>query len=216
MDCEYCFAGKGEYHGAAGLMSYETGKAAMDYLVANSPGRTNLEVDFFGGEPLLNWEVVKQLVAYGRSIEKENGKNFRFTLTTNGLLLDDEVIEFCNRTQVVYLPNTEKPDPVTLKFHETEDQYVGKFIKYCLRKNFFDERVNYYKDSYNPYRYIDWIKIHVWDNNLKKKVMTHIFESCRISTYDYDYNLDYTSSQALQPSIAFSFINYKIDMNPEN
>ena len=97
MDCEYCFAGKGEYHGAAGLMSYETGKAAMDYLVANSPGRTNLEVDFFGGEPLLNWKVVKQLVAYGRSIEKENGKNFRFTLTTNGLLLDDEVIEFCNR-----------------------------------------------------------------------------------------------------------------------
>ena len=128
----------------------------------------------------------------------------------------EEVVEFCNRTQVVYLPNTDKPDPVTLKFHETEDQYVGKFIKYCLRKNFFDERVNYYKDSYNPYRYIDWIKIHVWDNNLKKKVMTHIFESCRISTYDYDYNLDYTSSQALQPSISFSFINNKIDMNPEN
>ena len=97
MDCEYCFAGKGEYHGKAGLMSYETGKAAIDYLVANSPGRRNLEVDFFGGEPLLNWEVVKLLVAYGRSIEKEAGKNFRFTITTNGLLIDDEVIDFCNR-----------------------------------------------------------------------------------------------------------------------
>jgi uncharacterized protein len=97
MDCEYCFAGKGEYHGTAGLMSFETGKAAIDYLVANSPGRTNLEVDFFGGEPLLNWDVVKQLVSYGRSIEKEAGKNFRFTITTNGRLIDDEVIEFCNR-----------------------------------------------------------------------------------------------------------------------
>ena len=97
MDCGYCFAGKGEYHGDAGLMSLETGKKAIDYLVANSPGRRNLEVDFFGGEPLLNWEVVKELVAYGRSIEKDAGKNFRFTITTNGLLIDDEVIEFCNR-----------------------------------------------------------------------------------------------------------------------
>lgn len=97
MDCEYCFAGKGEYHGTAGLMDYETGVRAIEFLIENSPGRRNLEVDFFGGEPLLNWEVVKKLVAYGRSREKETGKNFRFTLTTNGLLLDDEVIDFCNR-----------------------------------------------------------------------------------------------------------------------
>ena len=97
MDCGYCFAGKGEYHGDAGLMSYETGKKAIDYLVENSPGRRNLEVDFFGGEPLLNWQVVKDLVAYGRSIEKEAGKNFRFTLTTNGILIDDDVIEFANK-----------------------------------------------------------------------------------------------------------------------
>ncbi|MBQ9707790.1 MAG: thioether cross-link-forming SCIFF peptide maturase [Firmicutes bacterium] len=97
MRCAYCFAGDGEYHGERGLMSYETGKAALDWLIENSGDRKNLEVDFFGGEPLLNWEVCKKLVEYGRSREKETGKNFRFTLTTNGILLDDEVIDFCGR-----------------------------------------------------------------------------------------------------------------------
>ncbi len=97
LRCGYCFAGQGEYHGESELMSYETGKQAMDFLVANSPGRRNLEVDFFGGEPLMNWDVVKRLVAYGRSIEAAKDKRFRFTLTTNGVLLDDEVTEFCNR-----------------------------------------------------------------------------------------------------------------------
>ncbi|MCD7723372.1 MAG: thioether cross-link-forming SCIFF peptide maturase [Clostridiales bacterium] len=97
LACKYCFAGKGEYAGPKGLMSFETGKRALDFLVENSPGRRNLEVDFFGGEPLLNWEVCKKLVEYGRSIEKAAGKNFRFTLTTNGLLINDDVIDFCNR-----------------------------------------------------------------------------------------------------------------------
>ncbi len=97
LACRYCFAEEGEYHGRRALMSFETGKKALDFLVKNSGARRNLEVDFFGGEPLMNWETVKKLVAYGRSIEQENGKNFRFTLTTNGVLLDDEVMEFCNR-----------------------------------------------------------------------------------------------------------------------
>lgn len=97
MTCDYCFAGDGEYHGQSGLMSLEVGKKALDYLIQHSGTRKNLEVDFFGGEPLLNFEVVKQLVAYGRSKETETGKQFRFTLTTNGILLDDEVIEFANR-----------------------------------------------------------------------------------------------------------------------
>ena len=97
LNCEYCFAAQGKYHGADALMSYEVGKAALDFLIAHSGKRRNLEVDFFGGEPLLNFEVVKQLVAYARSVEQEAGKNFRFTLTTNGVLLDDEVIDFCNR-----------------------------------------------------------------------------------------------------------------------
>ena len=97
LNCSYCFASQGKYHGEKALMSFEVGKAALDFLVKNSGTRRNLEVDFFGGEPLMNWQVVKDLVAYARSIEKEHNKNFRFTLTTNGMLLDDEVTEFCNR-----------------------------------------------------------------------------------------------------------------------
>ena len=97
LNCSYCFASQGKYHGERAIMSFEVGKQALDFLVAHSGTRTNLEVDFFGGEPLMNFDVVKQLVAYARSIEKENHKNFRFTLTTNGLLIDDDVIDFCNR-----------------------------------------------------------------------------------------------------------------------
>ncbi len=97
LACRYCFAEEGEYHGRRALMSFEVGKKALDFLIANSGGRRNLEVDFFGGEPLMNWDVVKQLVAYGREQEKLHDKRFRFTLTTNGVLLNDEVMEFCNR-----------------------------------------------------------------------------------------------------------------------
>ena len=97
LNCSYCFASQGKYHGERALMSYEVGKRALDFLVENSAGRTNLEVDFFGGEPLMNFDVVKRLVAYARSIEKEKGKNFRFTLTTNGVLIDDDIIDFANK-----------------------------------------------------------------------------------------------------------------------
>ena len=97
LNCEYCFASQGKYHGDRALMSLEVGKRAIDFLVENSGTRTNLEVDFFGGEPLMNWDVVKDIVKYARSIEKEKNKNFRFTLTTNGVLVDDDVIEFANK-----------------------------------------------------------------------------------------------------------------------
>jgi len=97
LNCAYCFASQGKYHGERAVMSFETGKQALDFLIANSGSRRNLEVDFFGGEPLMNFEVVKQLVAYARSIEKQHNKNFRFTLTTNGVQIDDDVIEFANR-----------------------------------------------------------------------------------------------------------------------
>ena len=97
LNCEYCFAAQGKFHGKAGLMSFETGKRALDFLIEHSGTRRNLEVDFFGGEPLMNFQVVKDLVAYARSIEKEHGKHFRFTLTTNGVLIDDDVIDFANR-----------------------------------------------------------------------------------------------------------------------
>ena len=97
LACKYCFAEEGEYHGRRAMMSYEVGQKALDFLVANSGNRINLEVDFFGGEPLMNWQVVKDLVAYGRSLEEPYNKKFRFTLTTNGVLLNDEVLEFANK-----------------------------------------------------------------------------------------------------------------------
>ena len=97
LNCSYCFASQGKYQGERALMSFEVGKQAFDFLIAHSGTRRNLEVDFFGGEPLMNLDVVKELVAYARSIEKAHGKNFRFTLTTNGVLLDDETTEFLNR-----------------------------------------------------------------------------------------------------------------------
>ena len=97
LNCSYCFASQGNYHGDRAVMSFEVGKQALDFLVANSGTRHNLEVDFFGGEPLMNFDVVKQLVAYAREIEKKHNKNFRFTLTTNGVLIDDDVIDFANR-----------------------------------------------------------------------------------------------------------------------
>lgn len=97
LNCHYCFASQGNYHGERALMPFAVGKQALDFLIANSGSRVNLEVDFFGGEPLMNWQVVKDLVAYARSQEPIHHKNFRFTLTTNGLLLDDEVTAFCNQ-----------------------------------------------------------------------------------------------------------------------
>ena len=97
LNCSYCFASQGKYQGDRAVMSYEVGKRAFDFLIEKSGSRRNLEVDFFGGEPLMNWDVVKKLVAYARSIEKEHNKNFRFTLTTNGMLIDDEVIDFLNK-----------------------------------------------------------------------------------------------------------------------
>ncbi len=97
LNCAYCFASQGKYQGERALMSFEVGKRALDFLIENSGSRRNLEVDFFGGEPLMNFDVVKQLVEYARSVEKEKGKNFRFTLTTNGVLIDDDVIDFANR-----------------------------------------------------------------------------------------------------------------------
>jgi len=97
LNCAYCFASQGKYHGERAVMSLDVGKRALDFLIEHSGTRRNLEVDFFGGEPLMNWEVVKDLVCYAREREKEVNKHFRFTLTTNGLLIDDDVIDFCNR-----------------------------------------------------------------------------------------------------------------------
>ncbi len=142
LNCEYCFAGKGEYGGAdKGLMSLETGKRALDFLVENSGTRRNLEVDFFGGEPLLNWDVCKKLVEYGRSLEYKHNKNFRFTLTTNGLLADDEVIEFCNKEMGNVVLSLDGRREVHDRLRKTPsgkgsyDLIVDKFKKFADTRN---------------------------------------------------------------------------------
>ncbi len=135
LNCEYCFAAQGKYHGERALMSFETGKRALDFLIEQSAGRHNLEVDFFGGEPLMNFEVVKRLVAYAREREKECGKRFRFTLTTNGMLIDDEVIDFANREMDNVVLSLDGRKEVNDRFRKTVggvgsfDVIVPKFKK---------------------------------------------------------------------------------------
>ena len=146
LACRYCFAEEGEYHGRRALMSYEVGKKALDFLIANSGSRRNLEVDFFGGEPLMNWEVVKQLVEYGRSLEEPNNKKFRFTLTTNGILLNDEVEEFCNREMSNVVLSLDGRREVNDKMRPSRngkssyDVIVPKFQKLAESRN----QMNYY------------------------------------------------------------------------
>ena len=141
LACRYCFAEEGEYHGRRALMSFEVGKQALDFLIANSGNRRNLEVDFFGGEPLMNWQVVKDLVKYGREQEKKHGKNFRFTLTTNGVLLDDEVMEFCNREManvVLSIDGRKEVHDFMRPFRRGKGSYdliVPKFRKFAESRN---------------------------------------------------------------------------------
>ncbi len=135
LRCEYCFADEGEYHGRRALMSAEVGKAALDFLVKNSGSRRNLEVDFFGGEPLMNWDVVKEIVEYGRSIEKENNKNFRFTITTNGTLLNDEILDYVNKEMGNIVLSIDGRKEVNDRMRPrrggqgTYDEIVPKYIK---------------------------------------------------------------------------------------
>lgn len=146
LACKYCFAEEGEYHGRRALMSFEVGKKALDFLVANSGNRVNLEVDFFGGEPTLNFDVVKQLVEYGRSLEKEHNKKFRFTLTTNGVLLNDEILEFANREMgniVLSIDGRKEVNDRMRPFRGGQGSYdliVPKFQKVAESRN----QTNYY------------------------------------------------------------------------
>lgn len=146
LGCKNCFAEEGEYHGRRALMSFEVGKKALDFLIANSGKRRNLEVDFFGGEPLMNWEVVKQLVEYGRSQEEAHNKKFRFTLTTNGVLLNDEIMEFCNKEMsnvVLSLDGRKEINDQMRPSRNGKSSYdiiVPKFQKFAESRN----QMNYY------------------------------------------------------------------------
>ena len=164
LNCEYCFASQGKYHGERALMSFEVGKRALDFLIENSGTRRNLEVDFFGGEPLMNWDVVKELVSYARVQEKIHNKNFRFTLTTNGILIDDDVIDFCNKemSNVVLSLDGRKDihdrlrkdyqgrgsyDIIVPKFQEFVKRREGK--SYYMRGTFTHNNVDFTKDIFH-------------------------------------------------------------------
>lgn len=141
LNCSYCFASQGKYHGERALMSLEVGKRALDFLVENSGNHVNLEVDFFGGEPLMNWDVVKDLVRYGRSLEKDNHKHFRFTLTTNGVDVDDDVIEFANKEMHNVVMSIDGRKEVHDRFRKdyqgkgSYDTIVPKFQEFAQRRN---------------------------------------------------------------------------------
>ena len=164
LNCGYCFASQGKYHGERALMSFEVGKQALDFLMDHSGARKNLEVDFFGGEPLMNWDVVKQLVHYARSVEKARGKNFRFTLTTNGMLIDDDVIDFANREMsnvVLSLDGRKEINDVTRVDYAgrgSYDRIVPRFQKlvkarggknYYMRGTFTHRNPDFTKDVFH-------------------------------------------------------------------
>ena len=161
LSCDYCFASQGKYHGDRALMSFEVGRQALDFLIATSVTRHNLEVDFFGGEPLMNWDVVKQLVAYGREQEKLHDKHFRFTLTTNGMLLNDEVIDFANKEMHNVVLSLDGRPEVHDRLRRTPngkgsyDQIVPRFQKlaesrgqqnYYVRGTYTHHNTDFYND----------------------------------------------------------------------
>lgn len=172
LACKYCFAEEGEYHGDRSLMSYEVGKKALDFLIANSGNRVNLEVDFFGGEPLMNFQVVKDLVAYGRSQEKEHNKKFRFTLTTNGMLLTDEIMEFANKEMANVVLSVDGRKEVhdfmrpTRNGKGSYDLIIDKFIKMAELRN----QTNYYVRGTFTHYNLDFSKdvLHLADLGFKQ------------------------------------------------
>jgi uncharacterized protein len=172
LACKYCFAEEGEYHGRRALMSAETGKKALDFLIKNSGSRRNLEVDFFGGEPTLNFDVVKELVAYGREQEKKYNKNFRFTLTTNGVLLNDEIMEFCNREMgnvVLSIDGRREVNDRMRPFRKGAGSYdliVPKFQKFAESRH----QTNYYVRGTFTHWNLDFAKdvLHMADLGFKQ------------------------------------------------
>ena len=172
LACKYCFAEEGEYHGDRSLMSYEVGKKALDFLIANSGNRVNLEVDFFGGEPLMNFQVVKDLVAYGRSKEKEHNKKFRFTLTTNGMLLNDDVMEFANKEMANVVLSVDGRKEIhdfmrpTRNGKGSYDLIIDKFKKMAEMRN----QTNYYVRGTFTHYNLDFSKdvLHLADLGFKQ------------------------------------------------
>ncbi len=189
MDCQYCFAGKGHYSGDKGLMKLDIAKKAIDFLIANSGNRRNLEVDFFGGEPLLNWELCKETVKYARKIEKEHNKNFRFTLTTNGLLVNDEVIDFSNENMCNVVLSLDGRKETNDRMRKTKsgggtyDLVLEKFKKFAEKRGHKD----YYVRGTFTKNNLDFAKdlIHMADLGFKELSIEPV-----VTSDDVNYAID--------------------------
>ena len=228
LACRYCFAEEGEYHGRRALMSFEVGKKALDFLVANSGSRKNLEVDFFGGEPTMNWEVVKQLVEYGRSIEEANNKKFRFTLTTNGILLNDEILEFANKemSNIVLSIDGRKEindlmRPTRNGHGSSYDIIMPKFKKVAESRN----QMNYYVRGTFTHNNLDFSKdvLHLADEGFEQisvePVVAQPTDSYAIREEDIPYlceQYDMLAKELVKRKKAgngFNFFHFMIDLN---
>lgn len=168
LKCSYCFASQGNFKGERSLMSLDIGKKSLEFLVLNSGNRRNLEVDFFGGEPLMNFELVKDLVSYGRQIEKQYNKKFRFTITTNGVLLDDDKINFINENMdniVLSLDGRKEINDnmrQTINGNGSYDLILPKFKKmvnkrgdkdYYIRGTFTNKNIDFLNDAMDFYNH---------------------------------------------------------------
>ncbi len=226
LACTYCFAGQGKYQGEQALMSFETGKRALDFLIEHSGSRHNLEVDFFGGEPLVNFEVVKELTAYARSIEKEHNKNFRFTLTTNGVLIDDDVIDFCNREMSNVVLSLDGRKEVNDRFRKTindkgsYDLILPKFKKLVAARK---GKGYYMRGTYSRYN-TDFVKdiLHMADEGFSELSMEPVVaapkdpyalreEDLPILLEQYDI-LGKEMDQRRKEGRPFTFYHYMIDL----
>lgn len=227
LACQYCFAQEGEYHGRRALMSFEVGKAALDFLIANSGSRVNLEVDFFVGEPLMNWDVVKQLVEYGRSKEQEHKKKFRFTLTTNGVLLNDDILEFVNKEMsnvVLSLDGRKEVNDKMRPFRNGKGSYdliVPKFQQVARSRN----QSNYYVRGTFTRENLDFSKdvIHFADLGFKQMSIEPVVggedEPYAIRQEDLPQIMEEYDKLALEyikrakEGRGFQFFHFMIDLN---
>lgn len=207
LACRYCFAEEGEYHGRRELMTYEVGKAALDFLIANSGNRRNLEVDFFGGEPLMNFQVVKNLVAYGREQEKLHNKNFRFTLTTNGVLLNEDIMEFANKEManvVLSIDGRKEVHDFMRPFRKGAGSYdliVPKFRQFAESRN----QTNYYVRGTFTHHNLDFSKdvLHLADLG---------FEQISVEPVVAEETEDYAIQEADLPKLFEEYDNLAKEM----
>lgn len=229
MDCEYCFAGKGEYSGKAGIMPLRVGKAALDFLVRESGERKNLEVDFFGGEPLLNWDVCKELVVYGRELEKKHNKKFNFTLTTNGILIDNDVIDFTSKEMCNVVLSLDGRKSVHERMRHSKvsngeyEKIVDNFSKLVEARERFNKEY-YVRGTYTAYNK-DFATdvIQMADLGFKETSIEPVVVAEDVDYKLRDDDIDYLCNQYEKLSLEmlkrrkqgkpFNFYHYNIDLN---